>query len=104
MARPYRTHDDERDVFRALAHPVRRRMIAASLDRSVSFDQLQQLTRRSRATVAAHLRILREARLFLATRDGKAVSYRTRRQTLRSCHKWLAEMVQAADQSSDVES
>ncbi|MFA7235457.1 MAG: hypothetical protein WC058_01220 [Phycisphaeraceae bacterium] len=97
MARPYRTRDDERDVFRALAHPVRRRMIAASLDRSVSFDQLQQLTRRSRATVASHLRILREARLFLATRDGKAVSYRARRQTLRACHQWLTEMTHVAD-------
>lgn len=92
MARPYRTPDDERDVFRALAHPVRRAIVTAAIDQACSFDHLQQLVHRSNATVASHLRILREARLLVPTRIGKAVTYRVNRPVLRAGAKWLAEI------------
>ncbi|MFA7237148.1 MAG: metalloregulator ArsR/SmtB family transcription factor [Phycisphaeraceae bacterium] len=93
MSRPYRTHDDERDVFRALAHPVRRRIIVASLDQPQTFEQLRQQVHRSDATVAGHLRILREARLLTVKRDGRFVNYRVNQHKLRTGFLWLAQAV-----------
>ncbi|MCC6679353.1 MAG: winged helix-turn-helix transcriptional regulator [Phycisphaeraceae bacterium] len=89
MARPYRRRWDELDVFRALAHPVRRKIVAAALDQAWSFSQLQLLVHRSDATLAGHLRILREAKVLAATRGGRAVSYQVDRRTLGSCAQWL---------------
>ena len=93
MSRPYRTRDDERDVFRALAHPVRRRIIVASLDQSQTFDQLCRLVHRSDATVAGHLRILREARLLTVKREGRFVNYSVNQRMLRTGFLWLSEAV-----------
>ncbi|MEX0655520.1 MAG: metalloregulator ArsR/SmtB family transcription factor [Phycisphaeraceae bacterium] len=92
MSRPYRTRSDERDIFRALAHPIRRQIVAASAEQARSFDQLCQLVHRSNATVAGHLRILREARLITATRTGRSVRYQTNRQGLRSGTRWLSAL------------
>lgn len=92
MARPYRTVDDERDVFRALAHPVRRTIVNTALHAPVSFDALCRKTRRGPTSLAMHLRILREARLVRATRDGRAVRYQINRPTLRRSAKWLADV------------
>lgn len=95
MVRPYRTADDERDVFRALAHPLRRKMVTASLDQPRTFTQLQQLTRRSAATVSAHLRILRNAHVITPKRSGHSMSYQVNRQALRSSAQWLADAAAA---------
>lgn len=100
MARPYRKQSDELDVFRALAHPVRRKIVAASLDKVRSFSQLLQLTRRSDATLAAHLRILREAKIITATRAGRSVFYRVNRRALRADAHWLAGVADLAAGSS----
>ena len=62
----------------------------AALEQTRSFAQLQQITRRSNATLAAHLRILREAKIITATRSGHSVFYRVNRKTLRPDANWLA--------------
>ncbi|MHB1158599.1 MAG: ArsR/SmtB family transcription factor [Phycisphaerales bacterium] len=93
MSRPYRTREDERDVFRALAHPIRRRMIVASLEQPQTFDQLCQQSHRSNATVAGHLRILRESRLLIVKREGRCVNYRVNQRMLRTGFLWLSESV-----------
>jgi ArsR family transcriptional regulator len=90
MARPYRQRSDELDVFRALGHPVRRKIVVAALDQAQSFTQLGQLTRRSNTALAGHLRILRDAKIVTATRSGRSVFYRVNRRVLRSDAHWLA--------------
>jgi len=99
MTRPYRTREDERDAFRALASPVRRQIISASIDGPCSLDQLCQLVRRNKATVAAHLRMLRDARLLTAIRTGKSVSYRANRPSLNSSARWLSAVAAIAKAS-----
>ncbi|MCC6680526.1 MAG: winged helix-turn-helix transcriptional regulator [Phycisphaeraceae bacterium] len=96
MARPYRQQLDELDVFRALAHLVRRKIVAASLERAQSFELLQQLVHRSNAALAGHLRILREAKVLAATRRGRAVTYQVEQRTLRSCTQWLVSITSSA--------
>jgi len=93
MSRPFRTRDDERDVFRALAHSVRRKIIAASLEQPQSFEQLRERTHRTDSALACHLRILREAGLLVVTRDRRSVHYRVNRRVLRSGTGWLMEVV-----------
>ncbi|QNN22910.1 winged helix-turn-helix transcriptional regulator [Planctomycetales bacterium ZRK34] len=100
MARPYRQRTDELDVFRALGHPVRRKIVMAALDDARSFSQLQQLTHRSNATLAAHLRILREARIITATRSGLSVYYRVNRKALRTDARWLADVAELVPAAS----
>jgi len=80
----------EEDVFRALAHPVRRMIVQAALDRSQTFNALQQLVHRGDATLAMHLRFLRDAKVIVATRDGKAMRYDVNRRALRHAAHWLA--------------
>ncbi|MHB1155537.1 MAG: ArsR/SmtB family transcription factor [Phycisphaerales bacterium] len=91
MSRPFRTRDDERDVFRALAHSVRRKIIAASLEQTQSFEQLRERVHRTDSALAGHLRILREAGLLVVTRDGRSVHYRVNQRVLRSGANWLME-------------
>lgn len=89
------------DLFRALAHPVRRKIVAATVGRSQSFTALRELSRRSPATLAGHLRILREARLLAATRRGQVMEYRVNRRMLRSGAHWLTAMAGDGNPASD---
>jgi DNA-binding transcriptional ArsR family regulator len=91
---------DELDVFGALGHPVRRKLVAAALDEERSFAQLCQVANRSNATLAAHLRILREAKIITATRSGHSMSYHVNRQTLRRDAHWLATVAGLAADAS----
>ncbi|QNN21623.1 winged helix-turn-helix transcriptional regulator [Planctomycetales bacterium ZRK34] len=90
MSRPYRKRSDELDVFRALGHPVRRKIVTATLDQTQSFKALGQLVHRSDATLSAHLRILREAKVITTSRSGRSVFYRVNRRSLRSDARWLS--------------
>ncbi len=95
MARPYRTTLDERDVFRALSHPVRRKMVSVTIGTTRSFADLAKTAGRSNATVASHLRILREAQVFRAKRDGKRVRYEVNERTLKRGTRWLNDLLTA---------
>lgn len=89
MARPCKTRQDERDVFRALAHPVRRKIVEATLQQTCSFEELRKHVRRSGPALAGHLRILRQAGLIVGTRIGHAVVYDADIATIRKGAKWL---------------
>jgi DNA-binding transcriptional ArsR family regulator len=78
------------DVFGAISHPARRRMIdlLAGGDRSV--NTLAGQFAMSRPAVSQHLRVLLDAGLVTERRHGRERRYRAVPARLRPVHDWLA--------------
>jgi DNA-binding transcriptional ArsR family regulator len=81
----------ENDVFHAIAHPARRRMLqvlkagerpAADLARpfGISFSAISQ-----------HLKVLKEAHLVTERREGRNRLYQLRTEPLQEIHSWAEE-------------
>jgi len=64
------------EVFKALAHPVRRRIIAMLRDRPMQSGEIAAAFEMSWPTVTGHLASLKDAGLVLAERDGTSIRYR----------------------------
>jgi DNA-binding transcriptional ArsR family regulator len=64
------------DVFKALAHPVRRQVLTKLLDGPMSAGDLADAFPVSKPTMSGHFTALREAGLILAERHGTTIRYR----------------------------
>lgn len=84
------TSDHERDVFGAISHPARRRMLdlLAEADRSV--NTIAGHFRMSRPAVSQHLRILLQAGLVTEQRHGRERRYRLVPARLGPVRDWIA--------------
>jgi DNA-binding transcriptional ArsR family regulator len=80
------------DRFAALADPTRRHLLEglATADRTVS--ELVSGLDMSQAAVSQHLRVLREAGLVTAERDGRHRRYRLLPSALTELRDWLDEL------------
>ncbi|MBI3793032.1 MAG: winged helix-turn-helix transcriptional regulator [Gemmatimonadetes bacterium] len=84
MARPARKHD----VFDAVAHPVRRRILVLLKDGTRPAGELAAPFRISLAAVSQHLKVLREAELVTEERHGRQVLYSINPRPLRDLYEW----------------
>lgn len=66
----------EHRVFRALADPLRRRLIQVMLKHELSVSELVVILRHPQSTISRHLKVLRNAGLVVARREGTMVFYR----------------------------
>jgi DNA-binding transcriptional ArsR family regulator len=80
-------------VFRALADPTRRRVLALLRERPMSAGELADQFDVSKPTMSAHFTVLREAGLIDATRHGKTIMYRLRMSVLEEALMGLAQTV-----------
>ncbi|WP_394693187.1 metalloregulator ArsR/SmtB family transcription factor [Hyphobacterium sp.] len=64
------------DVFKALAHPVRRQVLAKLRDGPMSAGDLAEAFPVSKPTMSGHFTALKEAGLILAERHGTTIRYR----------------------------
>ena len=64
------------DVFKALAHPVRRQVLTKLRDGPVSAGDLADAFPVSKPTMSGHFTALKEAGLILAERHGTTIRYR----------------------------
>jgi DNA-binding transcriptional ArsR family regulator len=71
---------DER--LRALAHPARRAIVRACLQREHAAGELVALTGLPNPSVSEHLKVLRKTGLLQQSRDGRFRRYRTRSDVL----------------------
>lgn len=62
-------------VYRALADPTRRRILELLRERDMPAGELQAQFAQSWPTISGHLRVLREADLVQADRDGTSIRY-----------------------------
>ena len=70
------------DVFKALAHPVRRQVLKDLRDGPCAAGELAERFPVSKPTMSAHFAVLKEAGLVDATKQGKQVIYRIRLSVL----------------------
>jgi DNA-binding transcriptional ArsR family regulator len=80
-------------VFRALADPTRRRVLALLREKPMSAGALSDQFDVSKPTMSAHFNVLREAGLIDATRHGKTIIYRLKMSVLEEALMELAGAV-----------
>ena len=80
-------------VFRALADPTRRQVLALLRERPMSAGELADRFEVSKPTMSAHFNVLREAGLIDASRHGKSIIYRLKMSVLEEALMELAQAV-----------
>jgi DNA-binding transcriptional ArsR family regulator len=80
-------------VFRALADPTRRRVLALLREKPMSAGELAGQFDVSKPTMSAHFTVLREAGLIDATRHGKSIVYQLKMSVLEEALMGLAQTV-----------
>src|SRR6478735_2499461 len=70
------------NVFKAIADPTRRQVLALLRERPMSAGDLAAAFAHSKPTMSAHFAVLREAGLIDASRHGKSIMYRIRMSVL----------------------
>lgn len=84
------TPDHETDVFGAISHPARRRMLDLLLDGERSVNTITGSFKMSRPAVSQHLRILLDAGLVTEQRHGRERRYRSVPERLGPVRDWIA--------------
>ena len=84
------TPDREPDVFGAIAHPARRRMLDLLVEADRSVNTIAGHFRMSRPAVSQHLRILLDAGLVTEQRHGRERRYRLVPERLGPVRDWIA--------------
>ena len=87
MVRP---SDREQDVFGAISHPARRRMLDLLLEADRSVNAIAGHFQMSRPAVSQHLRILLDAGLVTEQRHGRERRYHFIPERLGPVRDWLS--------------
>ncbi len=90
-------HNCEQDVFGAISHPARRRMLDLLLEADRSVNTIAGHFQMSRPAVSQHLRILLDAGLVSEQRHGRERRYRLVPARLRSVRDWVSHYEQFWD-------
>ncbi|MBI5669963.1 MAG: winged helix-turn-helix transcriptional regulator [Chloroflexi bacterium] len=81
----------EADVFTAIAHPVRRRILETLARGGMTANALAKPFDISRSAVSQHLSILLESGLVTATRKGREHVYQLRPDNLNQVYEWISQ-------------
>jgi DNA-binding transcriptional ArsR family regulator len=81
----------ENDVFHAIAHPARRAILVTLRDRERGASELAEPFGMTFPAISQHLRVLEEAALVSARREGRRRFYRLRPQPLKEVVGWVDE-------------
>ena len=84
-----RKHDEV--VFRAIAHPTRRRILGLLRARQRTVGEIAQHFSMSRPAVSKHLRLLRSAGLVVSRRQGTSSRCSLNAKPLRAVNDWLRD-------------
>ena len=84
------TLDREQDVFGAISHPARRRMLDLLVEADRSVNAIAGHFQMSRPAVSQHLRILLDAGLVTEQRHGRERRYRLVAARLGPVRDWIA--------------
>jgi len=83
------SHKRSDAVFRAIADPTRRRILALLRGRKYTVGELAGHFRTSRPAISKHLRVLRNAKLVSEERAGRMRLYQIQPAPLRSVVGWI---------------
>lgn len=82
---------DASDVFQAVAEPTRRQILDFLAEGERPVNDVVHRLGVAQPQVSKHLKVLREAGLVSARRDGKRRVYRVHGARLKSVHDWVRE-------------
>jgi DNA-binding transcriptional ArsR family regulator len=91
------TRDREADVFGAISHPARRRMLDLLVEGDRSVNTIARHFQMSRPAVSQHLRVLLDAGLVTEQRHGRERRYRLVPERLGPVRDWIAHYEQFWD-------
>jgi len=93
MTRPLLSEADRADVFRGLAHPMRRKMLALLKQKQRTVGELLDLLGGpvTMPTLSRHLGVLRDAGLVTQAKEGQYRVYRLERGAGQQAIKWLKQ-------------
>ena len=91
----------ENDVFHAIAHPARRAILIKLREKEHAANELAEPFQMTFAAISQHLRILEEAELVSARRDGRYRFYRLQVDPLLDVIHWSNEFKAFFDQRLD---
>jgi DNA-binding transcriptional ArsR family regulator len=80
------------DVYGALAHPIRREIVAVLAGGDKGVRELAGPLPVSRPAVSQHLAVLRAVGLVTDARVGRENRYRLRREPLDDVRRWLGQL------------
>lgn len=80
------------DVYKALAHPVRRKIIALLRERARSAGELAEDFDLSKPTLSGHFNILKAAGLIIDERQGTTLIYRVNVSVLEDAVSGLMDL------------
>jgi len=92
-----KTADREQDVFGAISHPARRRMLDLLVLSDRSVNAIAQHFEMSRPAVSQHLAILLDAGLVSEQRQGRERHYHLVPERLAPVRQWMAHYEQFWD-------
>lgn len=91
----------KQDVFDAVAHPVRRRILVLLKGGARPAGELAEPFSISMPAVSQHLKILREAALVQEEKRGRHVIYHLKPKPLEEVHAWIEEFADFWSQKLD---
>jgi DNA-binding transcriptional ArsR family regulator len=89
------------EIFKALSHPARRRMIAMLRSGPMASGDIAQKFDMAWPTVTAHLTALKEAGLVEAEREGTSVRYRLVISAAEEAAAFLMDLMGAGETAPD---
>jgi DNA-binding transcriptional ArsR family regulator len=83
------------EVFKALSHPIRRKVLAMLRERPMASGEIAQAFDVAWPTMTAHLNALKDAGLVTAERDGTSIRYRVNASVMEEAVAALLELMGA---------
>ena len=80
-----------RDIFKAVADPTRRAIIALIALQAMTPNAIADNFHTTRQAVSKHLRILTECNLVKQEQQGREIYYSLQTEKLKEIDKWLAQ-------------
>lgn len=89
------------DVFKALSHPVRRRIVAMLRDRPMASGEIADAFDMAWPTITGHLTALKEAGLVEAERSGTSIAYRLNISAVEEALAFLLDLTDVGGRAAE---
>jgi len=84
-------HKPENDVFVAIAHPVRRQILEALAQESLTTSEIAQPFDVSRSAISQHLSLLVDTGLVTREKQGRTQVYQVKPDNLNEVYQWMQQ-------------
>ncbi len=89
------------DVYKALAHPARRKILSLLRERARSAGEIAEAFDLAKPTLSGHFNILREAGLVTAERHGTTLIYRLNVSVLEDALAGLMDLFRLGEERTE---